>query len=242
MKKKKLTIALIVLAVILVFPVYTGTFKDGGTKTFSALTYKIVSWNRLTDSGTYSQNRVYLFPHNFRSIGSLWAMENRENNKENDKIIEETQTGKAILLEGKTEEATTQPQTDKPDKEVAVSDPTYAVSDPTYVAVSDPTYVAVSDPTQRPYLKETVAQSTAASVIVHGTVRQVRNKTLLVAVGENKSLYDFTIGEKTKLRIDGETAALEDFKIGDEVKIHFDFPIAETYPAQVFSVRSVEKQ
>ena len=81
MKKKTVKIAaasvlafLLILAVLVV-PVPSGQMKDGGTRVFSALTYKIVDWNRITADSVYEKTRVYFFPRNFRSVDSLWAEE-----------------------------------------------------------------------------------------------------------------------------------------------------------------------
>ncbi len=76
--KKKIWIPILIAAVIaiLVIPIPTGTYKDGGTREYTALTYKIVDWNRLTgDGSTYSTTKVYFFPNNFRSIDNLWYKE-----------------------------------------------------------------------------------------------------------------------------------------------------------------------
>ena len=76
--KKKMWIPILIVAVIaiLVIPIPTGTYKDGGTREYTSLTYKIVDWNRLTDDGsTYSATKVYFFPNNFRSIDNLWYKE-----------------------------------------------------------------------------------------------------------------------------------------------------------------------
>lgn len=76
--KKKIWIPILIVAVIaiLVIPIPTGTYKDGGTREYTSLTYKIVDWNRLTDDGsTYSATKVYFFPNNFRSIDNLWYKE-----------------------------------------------------------------------------------------------------------------------------------------------------------------------
>ena len=80
MKKKIwLPIVIIVLLAILVIPIPTGVYKDGGTREYTALTYKIVDWNRLTDSGgIYEKTKVYFFPYNFKSIGDLWYYEEDE--------------------------------------------------------------------------------------------------------------------------------------------------------------------
>ena len=75
MKKKIWIPIVIVLIAVLFIPIPSGVYKDGGTREYTALTYKIVKWNRLTGDSTYDKLRVYLFPNNFRSIGSLWAHE-----------------------------------------------------------------------------------------------------------------------------------------------------------------------
>lgn len=75
---------MIVLALVLntlVIPIPEGTAKDGGTKVYSALTYKIVDWNRLTSDGVYDQTRVYWFPDNFQSLNALWEREKVANAK-----------------------------------------------------------------------------------------------------------------------------------------------------------------
>ncbi len=77
---KKTTKAIILLiVVILLFPVPSGVYKDGGTRAYTSLTYKIVKWNRLTESGeTYEKLRFYPIPFNFFSIGSLWEREPKD--------------------------------------------------------------------------------------------------------------------------------------------------------------------
>ncbi len=76
MKKKIwIPIVIVVLLAILVIPIPTGVYKDGGTREYTALTYKIVDWNRLTGDGTYDETRVYFFPYNFKSIDGLWYYE-----------------------------------------------------------------------------------------------------------------------------------------------------------------------
>ena len=75
MKKKVwITVAVILLAILFV-PIPTGTYKDGGTKEYTALTYKIVDWHRMTGDTIYNETRVYFFPYNFKSIDGLWYYE-----------------------------------------------------------------------------------------------------------------------------------------------------------------------
>ncbi len=74
--KKKIwipIIAVIVLAILFV-PIPT-IYKDGGTREFTALTYKIVDWNRMTGDSTYKKTKIYPFPYNFKSIDGLWYYE-----------------------------------------------------------------------------------------------------------------------------------------------------------------------
>lgn len=79
MKKKIwIPIVIVVFLVVLVIPIPSGVYKDGGTREYTALTYKIVDWNRLTEDSTYDKTKVYFFPNNFKSIDSLWYMEEEE--------------------------------------------------------------------------------------------------------------------------------------------------------------------
>ena len=77
MKKKALPIILaaVLLLAILFIPIPKGPYRDGGTREYSALTYKIVEWNRQTVAGVYGETKVYWFPENFRSVDELWVEE-----------------------------------------------------------------------------------------------------------------------------------------------------------------------
>lgn len=76
--KKKIWIPIlsVILLAVLVIPIPTGVYKDGGTRVYSALTYKVVDWNRLIDDGdTYNKTKVYFFPKNYKSVDELWQLE-----------------------------------------------------------------------------------------------------------------------------------------------------------------------
>jgi hypothetical protein len=76
MKKKVLAgIMIAVVLAILFVPMPIGPCKDGGTRQYSALTYKIVAWHRLHDDGIYKATKAYWFPDNFKSVDALWAYE-----------------------------------------------------------------------------------------------------------------------------------------------------------------------
>lgn len=89
MKKKKIKIILFIgLLLILFFPIPLGTYDDGGTRTYMALTYKIVKWNRLrgtshiapgAEEDRYSMTSVFWFPDNFKSYEELWKLEREKN-------------------------------------------------------------------------------------------------------------------------------------------------------------------
>ena len=72
MKKKYIAIILLAaVALVLFFPIPRGTYDDGGTREYTALTYKIVSWHKLVSSydengqlspSVYENTSVYWFP------------------------------------------------------------------------------------------------------------------------------------------------------------------------------------
>ena len=80
MKKKIfiLILATVLLLAVLFVPIPKSSGRDGGTREYSALTYKIVDWNRLTTDGVYDATKIYVFPNNFKSIDDLWNKEEHE--------------------------------------------------------------------------------------------------------------------------------------------------------------------
>ena len=80
MKKKVILIilAIVIFLAVLFLPIPKGPYNDGGTREYSALTYKVVDWNRRTETSTYDKTKVYFFPENFKSIGDLWDEEEDE--------------------------------------------------------------------------------------------------------------------------------------------------------------------
>ncbi len=90
MKKKRIIIIAIILILLILFlPIPHGTYKDGGTRDYSALTYRIVVWNKLVspinedDSAkeiqVYNKTSVFWLPDNFKSIDELWKIETESN-------------------------------------------------------------------------------------------------------------------------------------------------------------------
>jgi len=78
MMKKKAFLAILITVLILAIlfvPVPKSPYRDGGTREYCALAYRVVDWNRLTTDGVYDATKVYWFPDNFNAIDDLWACE-----------------------------------------------------------------------------------------------------------------------------------------------------------------------
>lgn len=76
--KKKIIIPIIIIVLLLVLflPIPSGVYKDGGSRSYTSLTYKIVSWHRIDGANRiYDETKVYFFPNNFKSIDELWELE-----------------------------------------------------------------------------------------------------------------------------------------------------------------------
>ena len=82
----KKAILIILVLLILFLPIPQSPYKDGGTRCYFALTYKIVKWNRLYEAPNdslsferYQNTSIYWFPDNFEGIDENW--EEREKQK-----------------------------------------------------------------------------------------------------------------------------------------------------------------
>lgn len=99
MKKKIWVPILIVLILVVLFlPIPTGVYKDGGTREYTALTYKIVDWNRNSEKVSYDKTRVYFFPNNFKSLDELWSFETLNANHKITATVLDI-TGNSVLVE-----------------------------------------------------------------------------------------------------------------------------------------------
>ena len=63
-----------ILAIFIV-PIPSEVYKDGGSQEYTALTYKVVHWNRLVEDAITHKTSIYFFPDNFKSIDELWQEE-----------------------------------------------------------------------------------------------------------------------------------------------------------------------
>ena len=76
--KKKILIICAILLLILVIPIPFGTYKEGGTKEYRALTYKLMVWHHMYgDYGEkiYAKTRIYFFPESRLSLDELFELE-----------------------------------------------------------------------------------------------------------------------------------------------------------------------
>ena len=78
MKRKIVIICAIILILILVIPMPISPLRDGGTREYVALTYKIVDWHAFYDDKILDKTSVYFFPDNFSSLTELRERELRE--------------------------------------------------------------------------------------------------------------------------------------------------------------------
>lgn len=75
----------VIAVLVLFFPIPSGAYRDGGTREYTALTYKLIKWNKLTSDGVYRATRIYPFPNNTASVDELWAKEALNLTAENEK-------------------------------------------------------------------------------------------------------------------------------------------------------------
>lgn len=102
MKKQTIIVSVVILMLLVLFlPIPRGTYEDGGTREYAALTYKIVAWNKLiteADSGDesaggehrYHKTSVFWIPDNYKQIDELWEIETAERDKPLENDIGET--------------------------------------------------------------------------------------------------------------------------------------------------------
>lgn len=71
--KKWIIAAAALLAAVLIVPIPTASFDDGGTREFKALTYKIVKWNHMYEGDLcYNSTRFYFGKDKNKPVSELW--------------------------------------------------------------------------------------------------------------------------------------------------------------------------
>ena len=85
MKKKTIIIIVVIALLVLLVPIPTA-YRDGGTRDYKALLYRVVVWNRFYSKSTeednldiYHKTSFYLFPLSNKSIDALWELEMAKN-------------------------------------------------------------------------------------------------------------------------------------------------------------------
>ena len=114
--KKKIWIpiaAVVVLLAVLFVPIPRGSYDDGGTREWVALTYKIVVWNKIFDvgedgPGLYEKTRIYFGAEKNKSIDELWKLEEEKigvhmtatvvSIDENTVLVESVEDGQLYLI------------------------------------------------------------------------------------------------------------------------------------------------
>ena len=68
-KKKALTVVAIIVFVLLIIPM-PAWYRDGGTRSFTAILYRVVIWNQMEDAYGNRQTgtEIHLIPNNFRPV------------------------------------------------------------------------------------------------------------------------------------------------------------------------------
>ena len=99
MKKKVIftVVAVVLFLAILFAPIPQSPYDDGGTREYTALTYKIVDWNRMSVDSIYDETKVYWFPDNFKSVDELWE-EYEAENMVHRMVATVLELGKAVLV------------------------------------------------------------------------------------------------------------------------------------------------
>lgn len=66
--KKFVKVTIIIICLLVLFLPHKSIYRDGGTTTYSALTYKIIIWHRISPEKTYEDTDFYIFPFNFHKL------------------------------------------------------------------------------------------------------------------------------------------------------------------------------
>jgi len=67
-KKTKVVLFAVIIALVLLFPI-RDSYWDGGTVTYTSLTYKIIKWNTLAGK---NNTEIYFFPNNFKTLDKYY--------------------------------------------------------------------------------------------------------------------------------------------------------------------------
>lgn len=225
--KRKAVIILIVLSLlaILFTPIPTGVYKDGGTRVYSALTYKIVDWNRLTGETIYNKIRVYFFPYNFKSIDSLWVMEFIENLNSFKATVLDI-NGDSVLVEplkGETERQSS----DKISFSVANLEK-LDVKVGSTVVITYNGEIMESYPAQIVATKWQIYENEAEVYSFTAQILEIGNNSVLVS-----QISGGGISGVDKVEFSTANLPKIDIRVGGIVKVFYNGQVMYSYPAQI---------
>ncbi|PID83007.1 MAG: hypothetical protein CSB15_00330 [Clostridiales bacterium] len=71
--KKRIIIGVVLFFMVLLIPFKTISYDDGGTRTFTSLTYKAIFWNEVKENNPNAKNglELLIFPNNFKSLNTI---------------------------------------------------------------------------------------------------------------------------------------------------------------------------
>ncbi len=94
--KKKIWITIVIVIVLLAVlftPIPKGSYDDGGTREYVALTYKIIDWNRIISADErYQKTRIYFGTDRNKTIDELWELEYTEQPSQDTDVSQSTDT------------------------------------------------------------------------------------------------------------------------------------------------------
>ena len=226
MKKKLIIISIIVGVLAILFtPIPTGTYKDGGTTVYSALTYKIVNWNRLVNGEYYTNTSVYFFPDNFKSYDELWKLENVEEKQHSFKATVIEINGNSVMvepLEGEVEL--------KSSDRITFNTADLEKFDLTLGSIVEITYngeIMESYPAQiRANSWKIIEQSKTPCFVA--TVLEVYDNSVLVMPIKGENIVGID-----KIAFSTNNLPKLDIEVGSKIMVTFDGKVMYSYPAQI---------
>lgn len=226
MKKKLIIISIIVGVLAILFtPIPTGTYKDGGTTVYSALTYKIVNWNRFVNGEYYTNTSVYFFPDNFKSYDELWKLENVEEKQHSFKATVIEINGNSVMvepLEGEVEL--------KSSDRITFNTDDLEKLDLTLGSIVEITYngeIMESYPAQiRANSWKIIEQSQNPCFVA--TVLEVYDNSVLVMPIKGENIVGID-----KIAFSTNNLPKLDIEVGSKIMVTFDGKVMYSYPAQI---------
>ena len=225
MKKKIIIISVIVSILVILFIPISTTYKDGGTTVYSALTYKIVNWNRLVNGEYYTNTSVYFFPNNFKSYDELWELENAEEKQHSFKATVIEINGNSVMvepLEGESEL--------KSSDRITFNIADLEKLDLTLGSIVEITYtgeIMESYPAQIRAISWKIIEQSKTPCFV-ATVLEIYDNSVLVMPIKGENIVGID-----KILFNTENLPRLDVEVGSKIMVTFDGKVMYSYPAQI---------